>query len=158
MLTLAPTIKEDLPHLWRILKESPDFFADAGAIETEEEFADWFDLNAQDSLTGLDDGVVIGCGYLDAVYPGYYGSVNIFKIPGRKSLRELVEALRGVLSYWFVKYEFEKLVGIIRSDNRACRLFAKALGFQVDGVLRHHRKVNGIWTDYLMTSILRSEL
>lgn len=158
MIQFARTVVDDIPDLWKIMSNINGFFSDETVIQTEEEFGNWLKENAQDPLTCLDDGVVIGCGYLDAVYPGYYGSANIFKIPRHKSLRELVEAFKGVLSYWMVTHDFEKIVGVIRNDNRACRLLSGLLGFKVDGVLRHHKQVNGIWTDYLLTSILRSEL
>lgn len=157
-IEIVPTEYEHFEPLWKIMSSLPEYWAESGAIETYGEFEMWFRSRTISPLTGLDNGEVIGCGYLDTVYPGHYASVNIFKEPRRNKMKEVVMAYQGALKYWVEKYDLEKLIGIIRSDNRASRLLAKMMGFRTDGVLRHHKQVNGVWTNYLLTSVLRSEL
>lgn len=158
MISVIPTTDEHIGDLWRIVSGFPEFFAESDSIKTEEEFGLWFRSTAVSPLTSLVDNGVIGCGYLDEVYEGYWGSVNIFKRPGSGHPLDVKEACRGALSYWMEKYRLEKLIGVIRHDNRPCLVLAKIIGFSTDGVLRHHKLVNGKWTDYILTSILRGEL
>jgi RimJ/RimL family protein N-acetyltransferase len=153
---IVPTILSHLPGFWSILRDWPDFWAEQGAVTDEAEFIEWYGKVAKDSLTGLDKGKVVGGAYLDAVYPGFYASVNIFKRKGYLNPKMVSEVFKTGLPIWFEKYNLEKIIGITRHKG-AIRLL-KRVGLTVDGTLRHHRQVNGVWQDYIISSILRGEL
>jgi hypothetical protein len=158
MISIVPTTDEHLKGLWEILSELPEFFSEEGVLETFEDFSLWFLSTTISPLTSLVDDEVIGCGYLDQVYQGYWGSVNLFKRPGRERLIDVVEACRGACIYWMELHRLEKLVGVIRDSNLPSRLLARRIGFKRDGVLRHHKMVDGEWRNYILTSALRGEL
>lgn len=155
---IVKTEDEHLPEFWNILKDWPGFWADRVKIRNLNEFIDWFKATAKDSLTGLDGGMVVGCGYLDSIYPGFYATVNIFKKKGYLNPRMVSAVMKKAMPYFFEKYNLEKLVGITRADNRACIRLIKRVGMKITGKLRHHALVDGKWTDYVWAEILREEL
>lgn len=152
-IEIVPTIDEHLPKLWEILLEWPDL-----AHEDYWKFWDWFQDTAKDSVTALDKGRVVGCGYLDQIYPGYYATISVFKKKGYTNPRIVRAACKDALPYFFDRYNLEKLVALIEVGNKASLKLIKWLGFKVIGVVRHHAKVNGAWADYVWAEILREEL
>lgn len=155
---IVTTLPEHLPGFWEILRDYPGFWADRSTVQSREEFIRWYHNVARDSLTGIDQGAIVGGGYLDHIYPGFYGTVNIFKQRGYLNPRMVSAICRRALPYFFDKYDLEKIVGITRADHHACIRLLKRVGLKITGTMRHHRKVDGVWTDYVWAEILREEL
>lgn len=158
---IMPMEREHIPALWELLQEHKhpeDFFADGTDAADLDGFTLWFECEAIDPLVGLDHGEIVGAAWLDLLYHGHSASINIIK--KRHYLNpELVAAIfRAGLPYYFDKYALEKLNGYPRVNNQACLNMLQLIGLHIDGVLRHHRKVHGAWTDYAITSILKEEL
>ena len=155
---IVQTTEEHLPEFWRILKQWPDFWSESWFVQNEEDFARWWEAKVRDALTGLDNGRVVGCGYLDTIYPGYYATINVFKEKGYLNPKMVAAIMRHALPYFFDKYDLEKIVGITRENHKGSIRLLKRIGLKVTGTLRHHAKVNGQWTDYVWSEILREEL
>jgi len=153
---IIPTEEGHYPAFWEILKDWKSFWADKGRIRTFEQFRTWYRQTARDSLTALENGAVVGGAYLDNLYPGHYATVNLFKRRGYLNPRAVAAVIQEGLPYWFDKYDLDKLIGITR--HRAARRLAIRLGFRKDGVLRHWSKVDGVFKDYILLSLLRSEI
>jgi len=160
-VAVVETTRADYPAFWEILCEHgvEKFFAEPDQVPDLTAFSAWYGVQALYSLTGFDaEKGVVGGAYLDFIQEGYYASVNIFKRRGYLR-RELVAAvMQSALPYLFERFDLEKIVGVTRVDNGSCLELLKAIGLTVDGVIRHHRRVRGEWTDYFLTSILREEL
>jgi RimJ/RimL family protein N-acetyltransferase len=155
-VTILPTLPEHLPAFWEILWRWDDFWADKDLIVTQEVFCLWYNKIALDSLTGLENGQVVGGAYLDAIHPGAYATVNIFKAKGYLNPRMVSAILRQALPYWFEKYSLEVIRGITR--HKAAVALARRIGFRREGVFRHWAQVNGVWRDYELLSITRGEV
>ena len=70
---------------------------------------------------------------------------------GRGIGRRLIEAT--IASAW--RYGLERIeLTVFKSNARARRLY-EAVGFQLEGVLRRHRKVNGQYEDSVFMALLR---
>jgi ribosomal-protein-alanine N-acetyltransferase len=68
-----------------------------------------------------------------------------------------VEALEAMLDHAFNEQNAERVFIIPRVANaRALHVFEK-VGFKKEGILRHFKKFEGKWSDYLMMSILKNE-
>ena len=153
---IVPTHEDHYRGFWDILKDWGTFWADKGSVRDFDEFEQWYQTYAQDSLTGLDQGEVIGGAYLDTIHPGYYATVNIFKRKDYLNPKMVKAIIKGGLPYWFEKYELEAMWGITRHWSAIS--LAQRLGFKKNGLLRHWNKVDGKWVDYTLLSILREEL
>jgi len=152
-------VKTDESHFegfWEILKEWGSFWADKGEVKNYEAFRIWYRETARESMTGIDNGQVVGGAYLDNIYPGHYATINIFKRKGYLNHRMITAILRDGIPLFFEKYNLRMLIGITR--HRAAIRLARRLGFRKDGRLRQWAQVDGRWTDYTMLSILRSEV
>ena len=155
------TTRDHLSALWDLLQEHDNpgnFFADGADIVNLADFIPWFETEAIDPLTGLDNGQVVGAAWLDLLYHGHSASINILKKRGYLKPALVAGIMRSGLPYYFEKYDLEKINGYPRADNQACINMLTLIGLKIDGTLRHHRKVKGVWTDYLITSILKEEL
>ena len=158
---VVQTTRDHLGPLWDILQEheNPEsFFADDADVKDKDAFIIWYELEAIDSLTGLDKGEVVGAAWLDLLYHGHSASINILKKRGYLNPELIAGIMRFGLHYYFRKYSLIKMNGYPRASNQACINLLQLIGLKIDGTLRRHRKVNGVWTDYLITSILKEEL
>lgn len=146
-IKVIPTISEYVSELWEVLQIALD----------KKQFIEWFNGIAKDGATAFDKGEIIGCAGFDNIYPGYYATAHIFK---RKdySIWRTLSIIRHSLPYFFEKYNLEKIVGITREDNKTAIRFLRLCGLRLDGLIRHHAKINGQWQDYVVTSILREEV
>jgi len=157
---VVETEPEHIPCFWEILKEHglERFFADPREVPDLRAFEAWYERQALFSLTGLMGDEVVGGAYLDYIAPGEWASVNIFKRRGLIHPDLLRAVVRDALPWIFDAFDLDKVVGITRATNRACIDLLEAVGLRVDGVLRHYKRVQGRWTDYVLASILREEL
>jgi len=155
---LVPTEEKHLVALWKILSEWPRFWEDRGKVTDYWEFHDWFYEKIKNSLTGLDNGEVVGFGFLDQIYPGYYATIGIVKKKGYLNPKMIAAIAKDGLHPLFEKHDLEKIVGIVREDHKASIRLLKKVGFKITGRLRHHAKINGEWKDYIWSEILREEL
>lgn len=160
-IRIVPAVQAHLPELWDILQEhkNPEsFFADNVNVSDAGSFADWFSKEAMEPLVGLDGDKVVGTAWLDLLYPNHSASINILKKRHYLNPELVAGIFKAGLPYYFEKYNLEKINGYPRADNQACINMLLLIGLKIDGTIRHHKKVNGKWTDYLITSILREEL
>jgi len=157
---IVPTTEEHLSSFWEILSEWPDMWADKERVTGEVEFRVWWDRTALDSLTGIDikTGRIVGGGYLDKIYPGYWAAINIFKRKGYLNPKMIAAVVKTGIPYFFERHDIIKLQGYTRKENKAAIRLLKRVGLKVDGILRSQAKVNGVWADYVVSSILRSEV
>ena len=158
---IVPAVQAYLPELWDILQEhkNPEsFFADNVNISDADLFVEWFGKEAIEPLVGLDEDNVVGMAWLDLLYPNHSASINILKKRNYLNPELIAAIFKAGLPYYFEKYNLEKMNGYPRVDNQACINMLLLIGLKIDGTIRHHKKVNGEWTDYLITSILREEL
>ncbi|MBA8901499.1 MULTISPECIES: GNAT family protein [unclassified Phyllobacterium] len=68
------------------------------------------------------------------------------------------EALSLLISHAFTKVRLHRLeAACIPSNERSIRLLEKA-GFQREGLLRSYLKINGMWQDHLLFSLLEDDV
>ncbi|MEP7457147.1 GNAT family protein [Phyllobacterium sp. SB3] len=69
----------------------------------------------------------------------------------------MYEALRLVIPYAFTKLRLHRLeAACIPSNERSIRLLEKA-GFQREGLLRSYLKINGMWQNHLLFSLVEDD-
>lgn len=146
-----------IPDFWRILQSYPNFFCDDVGIKSESDFIKWFKENSIDSLTAIKDGEVIGCGYLNDIHDSF-ASIGIFVKKRSIKPSETASMMRKAMPYFFWKHELSMIYGVTRIDNRACIKLLQVVGLKITGTLKNHKKVKGVLTDYVMSSILREQV
>ena len=156
-IEIIPTESKHIPHFWKILQEYPNYFSDEVNIQNEEDFYIWFDENVKDSLTAIKDNNIIGCSYLNDIHDSF-GSLNVFV--KKRSVRPWITALvaKKIVKYFIKKHGLKMAYGVVRKDNRACIRLFQAIGMKITGTLKNHKKVNGVLTDYIMSSILKEQV
>lgn len=159
------TVDDHFEAFWEILKGHPGVVADYLGYEPAdcESFAAEYIRRAQSSLTLFFDGTITMFGFLEHITRGHsaYGVMVKRKgyPKGIQSMRCIISFIRErIFPWWFEKWRLEKLCGIVRENNTRALRFDMAFGFRKDGILRHHEKVNEVWTDSILISLLREEL
>lgn len=156
-IKIIPTTHLHLPALWDILKEWPGYLED-GDPTTYKQFERWWKRTVVDSLTGLDKGEVVGCGFLDGIYEPVYATIVVFKKKGYLNPKMISVILKEALPYFFVKHDIASLRAFVRKDYKASIRLLKRLKFKREGKMRCYKKINGVWYDYIVASILREEV
>lgn len=157
MVEVVPTTKDHLPALWDILKGWPGFLED-GDPTTYKQFERWWGRTVVSGLTGLDKGKVVGCGFLDGIYEPVYATIVVFKKKGYLNPKMISAIMKDALPYFFHKHDIASLRVFVRKDYKASLSLLKRLGFKKEGKMRRYKKINGIWHDYVVASILREEV
>lgn len=160
-IEIVPTEGNHIPDFWKILQSYPDFFCDDAGVKTEDDFVKWFKEHSIDSLTAIKDNQIIGAGYLDDIYffaTDPLASINIFIKKRSISPKDTAPMMKVALPYFFQKHNLKMIYGITRINNRACLNLLKMIGLKITGTLKKHKKVKGVLTDYVMSSILREQV
>ena len=164
-IVAIPTVDDHLKSFWDILKGYPGTVEDYLGYMPDscERFSAEYKRRTRDSVTLFFEGIITGFGFLEHITEGHsaYGVVvkRAGYPKGLQSIRLIVSVIRKeIFPCWFEKWHLEKLCGIVRENNIRALRFDMALGFRQDGILRHHEKVNGVWTDAILVSLLREEL
>lgn len=160
MIEIKETLYEHLPYLWEIIQEHgvQKYFSDGFIPQSPEEFIRWWEQDVDFSLTGLDDGIPVGVGYLNTISVGYTANINIFKKKGYLKTEMVAKIMKEALPTMFDRFHLERISGITRTNNKACLRLLKLIGLKIDGRIRHFNKVGGKWQDYYLVSILKDEL
>lgn len=69
-----------------------------------------------------------------------------------------LEALLKVIQIAFQELELERIVAHVQDTNFSSIRILKKIGFQKEGICRHHLRIKGQWTDHLQFSLLPSDL
>lgn len=156
-IEVVPTKSSHLLELWSIFQSYPDYFDDTCKINTFKEFKKQYKQNVISSLTGIKDGEVIGCAYIDNIHKSL-GNINI--IIKRKTINPVltVALLKNFIPYLFKKHNLKMLYAITRVNNLACLRLLKNTGFKITETLKDHEILNGIKIDCVIASILREQV
>ena len=153
MIIRAPE-QHEIPKLYGILSQYPSSFRDEIG---EAGFVQWFNENAKFPLVGVEHGQILAFVYLDYVSPGHYANVVFAKRKGIDYV-QLLNAIREAgLPYYFA-FDIVKLTATTPVGHRASVRFLNNVGFTLDGILKKHAKINGVWCDYHLFSYLREAL
>lgn len=106
----------------------------------------------------LEDNTIVGtCGfnYIDAVNQRGEIGYEIGKDFWRKGY--MTQALQALIEEGFQTLNLNRIEAKVEPGNApSCRLLEKA-GFHEEGTLRHFEKLNGVFLDMVMYSLLRSD-
>lgn len=147
----------DIPELWQIVKEYPDYFDDGMKIKNLNNFRQWVNDKVIEGVVVWSDGRIAGFGYIDDIYNSF-GRVGIFTKRKSLSNNNTVELSKSIIPYLFEAHNLKMLYGIVRVKNLACIKYLKRIGFKVTGVLKNHVKFNNIETDCVIASMLRESV
>lgn len=67
------------------------------------------------------------------------------------------ESLRAVVDWACISFDLHKFVGQCAKDNSGSAKVMEKCGFKLEGVLRQHIKINGVWHDDLVYGLLADE-
>ena len=147
--------QHEIPELYEILSQYPSSFWDEIG---EAGFVRWFNENAQYPLVGVEHGQILAFAYLDYVSKGHYANVVFAKRKGINYV-QLLNAIREAgLPYYFDELDIVKLTATAPVGHTASVHFLNNVGFTLDGILKKHAKINGVWHDYHLFSYLREDL
>lgn len=164
MITIIKTIPEHLEEFFEIFASHPGTIEDyLGFMPKDfDSFRTEYQARAKNSITLIYENQITMFGFLEHIHPGYAAYAVMVKrrgYPGTLAMRGIIREIRKrVFPRWFEKWDLEKLCAIAREKNTLAIRLETAMGFHVDGHLRHHEKVNGTWIDCLLLSILKEEL
>jgi RimJ/RimL family protein N-acetyltransferase len=157
------TVDSDIPEFVRILDQYdadvfwPDHLRIPAPRKDEGLLISWWKSFVLDSVTVLDDGRIVGCGFLDAISYGHSASINLFRRKWYRNPRAAAAIASRVTPLFFERHQLEKLIGYINMEHEGCIAMARRCGFRMDGISRRHLKINGKWVDYVIMSILKEE-
>jgi len=147
--------QQEIPDLYAILSQYPSSFWDEIGASG---FVRWFNENAQYPLVGVEHGQILAFAYLDYVSKGHYANVVFAKRKGIDYV-QLLNAIREAgLPYYFDELDIVKLTATAPVGHTASVHFLNNVGFTLDGILKKHAKINGVWHDYHLFSLLREDL
>jgi len=146
--------QHEIPELYEILSQYPSSFRDEIG---EAGFVQWFKENARYPLIGVEHGQILAFVYLDYVSEGHYANVVFAKRKGIDYVQLLNAIRRAGLPYYFA-LDIVKLTATAPVGHRASVHFLNNVGFTLDGILKKHAKIKGVWHDYHLFSYLREDL
>jgi len=155
-IKIVPTTDDHLPALWDILKEWPEFW-EGDAPVSYDHFVAFWKMSIVDSLSGFDNGELVMCGCLDHLFIPVYATIMTVKKKGWGSPGQVIDMARKGIKMFFDKYNIEALRVFIKEDHPSSIKMVKNIGFSYEGMFRHWKKINGVWTDFICASILRGE-
>lgn len=151
---LIDNIQEShLFDLWKIVGGCSGYFDDMMGIRSFDDFLRWYRDKVIDGLVGVVGGVVVICGYIDAVHNGM-GRINI--VMRRKSvpLDRVIEILRDGIEVFIKRHGLKMLYGVVRENNKACLYLLKRVKFKITDTLYNLEIVNQkVHNCYLVTYI-----
>lgn len=104
-----------------------------------------------------DDTIVGSCGfnYIDAVNQRGEIGYEIGKDFWRKGY--MSQALQALIEEGFHTLKLHRIEAKVEPGNVPSRLLLKKAGFHEEGILRHYEKLNGVFLDMVMYSLLHSD-
>ena len=146
--------QHEIPELYAILSQYTSSFRDEIG---EAGFVRWFNENAQYPLVSVEHGQILAFAYLDYMSAGHYANMVFAKRKGIDYV-QLLNAIRETgLPYYFA-LDIVKLTATAPVGHRASVRFLNNVGFTLDGILKKHAIINGVWRDYHLFSLLREDL
>lgn len=64
------------------------------------------------------------------------------------------ECLDAAIRHVFVKLALHRVMANYQPENRRSARLLNGLGFEQEGVARAYLKINGVWTDHVLTSLI----
>ena len=66
------------------------------------------------------------------------------------------EALKAAIAYVFEAMKLHRIMANYRPENERSARLLKRLGFEREGEARAYLKINGVWADHVLTSLINS--
>ncbi|MFT0473484.1 GNAT family N-acetyltransferase [Pseudomonas antarctica] len=66
------------------------------------------------------------------------------------------EALKAAIAYVFDTMKLHRIMANYRPENQRSARLLKRLGFEREGEARAYLKINGVWADHVLTSLINS--
>jgi [ribosomal protein S5]-alanine N-acetyltransferase len=107
-------------------------------------------------LFNKDDGQLIGdCNFTNIVRGPFQACHLGFSIAHDREGRGLMrECLEAAIRYVFVGLELHRVMANYQPENTRSARLLDGLGFEREGVARAYLKINGVWTDHVLTSLI----
>ena len=64
------------------------------------------------------------------------------------------EALAAAISHTFETLELNRIMANYQPDNHRSEKLLRCLGFEREGLAKKYLKINGQWTDHVLTSLI----
>lgn len=102
----------------------------------------------------MTDGSIVGeCNFSNIVRGPFQACYLGFSIDGEEEGRGLMyAALDGSINYVFQELELHRIMANYRPENIRSGALLARLGFLKEGVARRYLKINGAWTDHVLTA------
>lgn len=103
-----------------------------------------------------DRDVVIGeCNFTNIVRGPFLACHLGYSIDHRREGKGLMkEALTAAIEYMFERVGLHRIMASYRPENVRSERLLRALGFEREGFARAYLKINGVWADHVLTSLI----
>jgi len=64
------------------------------------------------------------------------------------------EALTSAITYIFDEIRLHRIMANFRPENVRSERLLKRLGFEREGLARSYLRINGVWADHVLTSLI----
>lgn len=151
MVIITPFPEEDLPLLWKWLKEFQHQTIDDYSPKSVEQLAE---KCAKDHENGarscgiLRDGKTVGAVWCENMGDGLGAGHLVFDREAPLTTCEKLESVKMCLRVIFEGYR--KVCWAFFADNRAFRIFLKKLGAQIEGCLKQNTRRNQELVDVML--------
>jgi RimJ/RimL family protein N-acetyltransferase len=83
--------------------------------------------------------------------------IGCFLVPSERGKGYGAEATQLMVDYLFLSKNIVRIQADTNVGNKTAQRTLEKVGFRIEGTIRKHRLVRGVWTDYYLLSILREE-
>jgi ribosomal-protein-alanine N-acetyltransferase len=107
-------------------------------------------------LFAKDDGRLIGdCNFTNIVRGPFQACHLGFSIAHDREGQGLMrECLAAAIRYVFAELGLHRVMANYRPENRRSARLLDRLGFEREGIARAYLKINGVWADHVLTSLI----
>jgi len=103
------------------------------------------------------DGTRIGFVNSFVTQPSKTTEIGYLVIPSERGKGYGAEAAQLIVDYLFLSRNIVRIQATTNVRNKASQRVLDKVGFRIEGTIRNHRLVRGVWTDFYLLSILREE-
>ncbi|MDG9669188.1 ribosomal protein S5-alanine N-acetyltransferase [Hahella sp. CR1] len=105
------------------------------------------------------DDVIGICNFSNIVRGAFQACHLGFAIAGQEQGKGLMqEALSAGIYFMFHHYGLHRIMANYRPENHRSGKLLASLGFEVEGKARSYLKINGEWTDHVLTSLINEAM
>ena len=158
MYHIKQTQDTQINTLYEIVRQWPEVWTKDLDSMGYLDFVVYFKSSIVDSVVavGDDEKDILAWAYTAYLQPKNWCDMVVFRNVGAKS-PDFLNLAHDAMDYFFNTHELKAIRAFIREDNLNALNIMELLGFKEDGTLRSYKKINEVWKNYIIHSLLNEE-